>query len=65
MEPHGSGHGGDGEGNDTCPDTNHGGGVRLASLRWREVGVYYTITAFVIIAGLAKLGKCVGWMEII
>ncbi|KAK4303533.1 hypothetical protein Pmani_024464 [Petrolisthes manimaculis] len=51
------GDGDDGGNNKTCPDEtdHHGGGVRLASLRWREVGVYYTITAFVIIAGLAKL----------
>ncbi|KAK3849232.1 hypothetical protein Pcinc_044001 [Petrolisthes cinctipes] len=54
---HGGEDGGNNNNNNTCPDDNdhHGGGVRLASLRWREVGVYYTITAFVIIAGLAKL----------
>lgn len=31
-------------------------GIRLVSLRWSEVGVYYTITTFVIIAGFTKLG---------
>lgn len=43
-------------GNDSC-NPGHGEGIRLVSLRWQEVGVYYTITAFVIIAGFTKLGK--------
>ncbi|XP_045619242.1 probable Na(+)/H(+) antiporter nhx-9 isoform X2 [Procambarus clarkii] len=37
-------------------DKPHHDGIRLVTLRWSEVGVYYTITAFVIIAGLTKLG---------
>ncbi|KAL7631966.1 UNVERIFIED_CONTAM: hypothetical protein RMT77_017722 [Armadillidium vulgare] len=31
-------------------------GIKLASFRWNSVGVYVTITAFVLVAGLAKLG---------
>ncbi|KAF2364533.1 hypothetical protein FHG87_004711 [Trinorchestia longiramus] len=30
-------------------------GVHLVTLRWREVGIYFTITAFVIFAGFGKL----------
>ncbi|XP_050698338.1 sodium/hydrogen exchanger 2-like isoform X4 [Eriocheir sinensis] len=43
--------------NATCPtDTGHGStGIKVVSVRWKEVGVYFTITSFVIIAGLAKL----------
>lgn len=38
----------------SCPDTRPPG-IRVVSVRWHEVGVYFTITSFVIIAGFAKL----------
>ena len=35
----------------------HEAKVAIATLRWKEVGVYFTITAFVIFAALMKLGE--------
>ena len=32
-------------------------GVHVVSLRWDEVGVYITITLFVVLSGLAKVGE--------
>lgn len=43
--------------NSTCPSDHQSSGIKVVSVRWREVGVYFTITSFVIIAGFAKLGK--------
>ncbi|XP_045104907.1 sodium/hydrogen exchanger 2-like isoform X2 [Portunus trituberculatus] len=40
--------------NSTCPPAKPPG-IRVVSVRWHEVGVYFTITTFVIIAGFAKL----------
>lgn len=36
-------------------DEHHG--IHVASWRWDEIGIYFTFTAFIIIAGLAKVGK--------
>lgn len=32
-------------------------GIRVVSWRWNELGIYFTLTAFIIITGLAKVGK--------
>ena len=32
-------------------------GIHVASWRWAEVQTYYAITLFIVIAGLAKLGR--------
>ena len=32
-------------------------GIHVASWRWNELGIYFTFTTFIIIAGLAKVGK--------
>lgn len=32
-------------------------GIHVASWRWDELGIYFTFTLFIIIAGLAKVGK--------
>ncbi|XP_063601961.1 uncharacterized protein LOC134778074 [Penaeus indicus] len=56
----GEGAGGDGnasahdDGNGSCHSEEHEGGIHLMSFRWHEVGVYYTVTTFVIVAGLCK-----------
>ncbi|XP_042226062.1 probable Na(+)/H(+) antiporter nhx-9 isoform X1 [Homarus americanus] len=42
-------------GKNSCHTVHHQEGIHLVSIRWQEVGVYYTITAFVIIAGFTKL----------
>ncbi|XP_064113705.1 LOW QUALITY PROTEIN: Na(+)/H(+) exchanger beta-like [Macrobrachium nipponense] len=34
----------------------HSDGIHLASLRWQEVGAYFTVTAFVFVAGFTKIG---------
>ncbi|KAF2344944.1 hypothetical protein FHG87_024301 [Trinorchestia longiramus] len=40
-----------------CSSSHNGtAGVHLVTFRWDEVGVYFTITAFVMFAGLGKLG---------
>ncbi|KAK8390207.1 hypothetical protein O3P69_013051 [Scylla paramamosain] len=39
--------------NTSCPTAKPG--IKVVSVRWHEVGVYFTITTFVIIAGFAKL----------
>ena len=36
---------------------SHQVAVRVASWRWDHVGVYITIIVFVVISGLAKVGK--------
>lgn len=35
----------------------HHSGIHVASWRWDEIGVFFTFTAFVLITGLAKVGK--------
>lgn len=56
------GEGGDGNAsahddvNGSCHSEGHEGGIHLMSFRWHEVGVYYTVTTFVIVAGLCKVG---------
>ena len=32
-------------------------GIHVASWRWEEVGVLFTFTSFIVVAGLAKVGK--------
>ena len=32
-------------------------GIHVASWRWDEIGIYFTFTTFIIIAGLAKVGN--------
>lgn len=32
-------------------------GIHVASWRWEEIGVFFTFTAFVLVTGLAKVGK--------
>jgi hypothetical protein len=36
-------------------------GIHVASWRWDHVGIYVTITLFLVLAGLAKVGKPVQW----
>lgn len=35
---------------------SHSDGISLATLRWQEVGAYFTVTAFVFVAGFTKIG---------
>ncbi len=47
---------------DNSSSTEHGHqdehhGIHVASWRWDEIGIYFTFTAFIIVAGLAKVGK--------
>lgn len=37
-------------------DDGHSG-IHVASWRWDEIGIYFTFTAFIVVAGLAKVGK--------
>lgn len=37
-------------------DSGHSG-IHVASWRWDEIGIYITFTTFIIVAGLAKVGK--------
>ena len=38
--------------------SHHGrAGIHVASWRWDEIGIYFTFTSFIIIAGLAKVGN--------
>jgi hypothetical protein len=32
-------------------------GVHIASWRWDEIGVFFTFAVFIIVSGLAKVGK--------
>ena len=32
-------------------------GIHVANWRWTEVGLFFTFTAFIVIVGLAKVGK--------
>ena len=36
---------------------NESHGIHVASWRWEEVGVLFTFTSFIVVAGLAKVGK--------
>ena len=36
---------------------HHDHGIHVASWRWDEIGIYITFTTFIIVAGLAKVGK--------
>ncbi|XP_068238479.1 probable Na(+)/H(+) antiporter nhx-9 [Palaemon carinicauda] len=45
------------ESNTSCGnEQGHNDGIHLASLRWQEVGAYFTVTAFVFVAGFTKIG---------
>jgi hypothetical protein len=37
--------------------THESHGIHVASWRWEEVGVLFTFTSFIVVAGLAKVGK--------
>lgn len=40
-------------------DHHNKGGIHVASWRWDEIGIYFTFTTFIIIAGLAKVGNVI------
>ena len=39
-------------------DSDHHSGIELAKLDWGHVGLYVTITLFIVLSGLAKVGEC-------
>ena len=41
--------------------THESHGIHVASWRWEEVGVLFTFTSFIVVAGLAKVGKPSSW----
>lgn len=42
--------------NHSSSEAGHSG-IHVASWRWDEIGIYITFTTFIIVAGLAKVGK--------
>ena len=43
-------------GNHATDAANHDTGIHVATWRWDEIGIYFTFTVFIIVAGLAKVG---------
>lgn len=41
---------------------HHHHGIHVASWRWDEIGIYITFTTFIIVAGLAKVGKIIHYL---
>jgi len=42
-------------GNHATDAANHDTGIHVATWRWDEIGIYFTFTVFIIVAGLAKV----------
>jgi hypothetical protein len=44
--------------NSSSHETEHHG-IHVANWRWDEIGVFFTLSVFIVVSGLAKVGKLV------